>query len=170
MVKNEAHARYDKKLHFLLCGPHIQDEDNKQLFQEFKEEVLTAEWQKKMFENNSYIVRHHKTFLEKKVKRVRFPEPGNDDKTGDDVLPSDVDSECNGVNTDIVAHTVPGNCEELEDAANFGPPVFLLQPITFADEMFNLMFDGGCQKFVCRKNAVDRFSLIIVSHLLCLVL
>ena len=45
---------------------------------------------------------------------------------------------------------------ELEDACNFGPPVFLLQPIPFGGHIFNIMFDGGCQKFVCRKGAVDK--------------
>ena len=43
LCKNEAHAAFDKKLHFLLCSRHVEDEDNKQLFKEFKAEVLTAE-------------------------------------------------------------------------------------------------------------------------------
>ena len=64
LCKNEAHARFDKKLHFLICGPHVEDEGNKLLFQEFKAEVLTADWQKKLFENNGYCVRQH-AYLEK---------------------------------------------------------------------------------------------------------
>ena len=44
---------------------------------------------------------------------------------------------------------------ELPDAAEFGEPVFLLQPISFNGNVFNVMYDSGCKKFVCRKSAVD---------------
>ena len=44
---------------------------------------------------------------------------------------------------------------ELPDAADYGEPVFLLQPISFNDYVFNLMYDSGCKKFVSRKAAVD---------------
>ena len=44
---------------------------------------------------------------------------------------------------------------EIPDAAQFGEAVFLLQPIAFNNHVFNLMYDGGCKKFVCRKSAID---------------
>ena len=43
-----SHSRFDKKLHILLCGPHAKDEQNKNLFEVFKAEMLTANWQQKI--------------------------------------------------------------------------------------------------------------------------
>ena len=166
LCKNVAHARFDKKLHFLLCGPHVEDEANKLLFQEFKTEVFTADWQKKLFENNGYCVRHQ-AYLEKQPPTNNVTEGGHVEAP---IQVEGIEEEVLADQGELVAHVgadgddriiesmVPdvNECEELEDASNFGPPVFLLQPIPFGDEVFNLMFDGGCQKFVCMKTAVDR--------------
>ena len=45
---NESHARFYRKLHFLLCGPHAGEEVNRALFERFKAEVLQAEWQRRV--------------------------------------------------------------------------------------------------------------------------
>ena len=36
------------KLHFLLCEHHAEDEENKALYEEFKNKILQADWQKKL--------------------------------------------------------------------------------------------------------------------------
>ena len=48
---HESHSRFDKKLHILLCGPHAKDEENKNLFEVFKAEMLTANWQQKIIKS-----------------------------------------------------------------------------------------------------------------------
>ena len=45
---NSSHGSFSKKLHFLLCAQHAEDDANKEKYQEFKITVLTAEWQKKL--------------------------------------------------------------------------------------------------------------------------
>lgn len=45
---NNSHERFDRKLHFLLCGPHAGEEANVALFERFKTEVLQAEWQRRV--------------------------------------------------------------------------------------------------------------------------
>ena len=47
--------------------------------------------------------------------------------------------------------------EDVTDAMDNGSPVFLLQPVPFNNHVFNFMFDSGCQNFVCRKGAIDKF-------------
>ena len=195
MCKDEFHAGYTQKLHFLLCAPHVENEGNKQLFQEFKTEVLTSEWQKKVFEGNAGYYIHHKTFLKKQTPavdtkledcadllkpvesvahvdtkqedHVDLPVAHVDTKQEDHVdLPvahvdtkqeDHVDLPVPHGDTEIKDHVDltklaestflstnnDAECEEIEDAANFGPPVFLLQPIPFNNEPFNLMLDSG---------------------------
>ena len=46
--KNSFHEGYNKKMHFLLCDDHADDQENKDLYEKFKTEKLTAEWQKKL--------------------------------------------------------------------------------------------------------------------------
>ena len=41
------------------------------------------------------------------------------------------------------------------DAREFGTPVYILQPYPFNNHIFSLMFDTGCQNFVCRSEAVN---------------
>ena len=43
----------------------------------------------------------------------------------------------------------------IPDAKCHGSPVYLLQPVSFNNHVFNMFFDTGCQNFVCRKAAVD---------------
>ena len=74
---NEAHAKFDKKLHFMICQFHVEDEQNKQLFEEFKNEVLKAEWQKKIFKDQSYITRNDSTFINKEKLAPEIVPPGD---------------------------------------------------------------------------------------------
>ena len=48
VCRNDFHDSFDKKLHFLLCEQHADDPQNKQLYEEFKKDVLVTEWQKKL--------------------------------------------------------------------------------------------------------------------------
>ena len=62
------------------------------------------------------------------------------------------------VDADIRANigmaSIPG--EVIPDARKSDvSPIFLLQPVPFNNHVFNLMYDSGCETFVCRKNAVD---------------
>ena len=56
VCKNEFHEKFQRKLHFLLCSRHVDDADNKTMYESFKIEVLTAEWQKKLH-SSIYITR-----------------------------------------------------------------------------------------------------------------
>ena len=49
---------------------------------------------------------------------------------------------------------MPG-ADEIPDAKLNGSPVFILQPVPFENQIYNLMFDTGCESFVSRKGAVD---------------
>ena len=48
---HDSHGKFEKKLHILLCGPHAKDEENKNLFEVFKSEMLTANWQQKIIKS-----------------------------------------------------------------------------------------------------------------------
>ena len=50
ICRNTCHEnqKYKKRLHFLVCAYHVDDEANKSLYSEFKEVVLKADWQKKL--------------------------------------------------------------------------------------------------------------------------
>ena len=123
VCRNDFHDKYEKKLHFLLCHLHVDDEQNKELYEEFKKDVLTDDWQKELHAT-IYISRVLATHTKEKV-----------------TIPS----------TDFVE----GDADEYPDACNFGTPTYILQPVPFNEEIFNLMFDNGCQNFVCREAAVD---------------
>ena len=44
-----SHDSYQKKLHFLLCDRHCDDDANKKLFDLYKQQILKADWQKKLY-------------------------------------------------------------------------------------------------------------------------
>ena len=48
VCKHQHHNKFKKKLHFLLCTKHVDDAANKELYEDFKKEVLKAEWQKRL--------------------------------------------------------------------------------------------------------------------------
>ena len=56
VCQNSAHAGYDRKLHFLTCEAHAGEPANMTLFERFKEEVLKAEWQLRVFRGMSGIL------------------------------------------------------------------------------------------------------------------
>ena len=112
VCKHPFHEKYKKKLHFLLCEPHSNDETNKQLYDDFKKNVLKAEWQKRLH-SSIYCMHESSSSME--------------------------------------------NCErpDCDDARSYGTPAYILQPYPFDGHVFNLMFDTGCQNFVCRNAAVE---------------
>ena len=65
VCRHDSHSKYEKKLHFMLCEFHAEDEENKKLFERFKTEVLTAEWQQKIFKDSSGYFLRNSTFLGK---------------------------------------------------------------------------------------------------------
>ena len=69
VCKNAFHNTFDKKLHFLCCDKHVDDEENKVLYEQFKTEVLNSDWQKNLHSSIYLSVPPHasnaaKTFLE----------------------------------------------------------------------------------------------------------
>ena len=67
ICKHESHASFQKKLHFFVCEVHKTEDENVTLFELFKLEVLTADWQKNVFKGNSTFVSRHATFIGKKL-------------------------------------------------------------------------------------------------------
>lgn len=47
ICQSQSHAKYNKKLHVLLCEYHTGEDANKQLFKQLKKDLLKAEWQKR---------------------------------------------------------------------------------------------------------------------------
>ena len=125
ICRNESHEKYAKKLHFLVCEFHTCDEKNVELLEEFKKEILKAEWQQKLLKNlstcNLNISGNDSVLLKTKTSNVEALVDEND----------------------------------FPDATVMGSPVFLLQPVPFNGHVFNFMFDSGCENFVCRKAALD---------------
>ena len=155
VCRHDFHDTYDKKLHFLLCSRHAEDEKNRELYEEFKREVLIDEWQKELHAS-IYICRALSTDVAKKTdvakeidvtkktdvaktkKAVRFPDEGEEPV----VSPTDFVPE-------------PDDDGEYPDALEFGTPTYILQPVPFNDRIFSLLFDSACIGFVCRDSAVD---------------
>ena len=136
-----------QKLHFLVCEFHTEDVENKKLFNKFLKEVLTAEWQQKIFKGGSGYVLRNSTFLGKRHREARVKTPVKcEEYLSDEIKDAQV--------------TTPVKCEEdesdeIEDAVKFGKPVFILQPVPMHGHVFRMMFDTGCENFVCRKAAID---------------
>ena len=63
VCKNISHVSYQKKLHFLVCELHSKDDENMALFGVFQIEVLTADWQRKLFQGKSGFVSRHTTLI-----------------------------------------------------------------------------------------------------------
>ena len=188
---NESHARFDRKLHFLLCG-HAGEEVNQALFERYKAEVLQAEWQRRVVrtlfvsrgayhvddagqDHTDEICADFAAQLDEGFGAQS--EMYSDEICADfsaeldlnelselvyteDVLQVTSESTSNiaCVDTDIIPAVtdmaaIPG--DEIPDAKCYGSPVFILQPIAFNNHVLNLMFDSGCESFVCRKGAVD---------------
>ena len=63
VCKNISHVSYQKKLHFLVCELHSKDDENMALFGVFQIEVLTADWQRKLFQGKSGFVSRHTTLV-----------------------------------------------------------------------------------------------------------
>ena len=105
ICQHEAHVKYEKKLHFLLCEYHIEDERNKKLFNDFRKEVLKADWQQKLFKNPSSYHARDSVYVERRSMK-------------------------NDANLD--------STDELQDATNFGTPVFLLQPFPFNNHFHSI--------------------------------
>ena len=55
ICRNDSHNNFDK-LHFLICVHHVDDPQNREMYEEFKKEVLISEWQKKLA-SSIYICR-----------------------------------------------------------------------------------------------------------------
>ena len=62
---NKYHDKYEKKLHFLLCEHHVSDDSNKQLYEDFKRNVLKAEWQKRLH-SSVYVSFNQQSYTAKK--------------------------------------------------------------------------------------------------------
>jgi hypothetical protein len=77
ICKNIAHASYVKKLHFLVCELHSSEADNLTLFGVFQVEVLTADWQRKVFQGKSGFVSRHTTLIGSNLIEDK---PKDDDK------------------------------------------------------------------------------------------
>ena len=74
VCKHNFHDSYQYKLHFLLCAVHATEDNNKQLFERFKVEILTAEWQKKIFEGKSTYVLRGLTLVTKFEEKEEEPD------------------------------------------------------------------------------------------------
>ena len=132
VCRNEFHDTFDKKMHFLLCGRHTDDPQNRELYEQFKKDVLTDDWQKELH-SSVYLCRALSTGAAKKIAAV---------EEEDVVVPSD----------ELASEAGDG---EYPDALDFGTPTYILQPVPFNNRIFNLLFDTACVGFVCRESAVD---------------
>ena len=151
ICKNDSHNKHEKKLHFFICEFHT--DDNNQLFEEWKVEILKAEWQKNMFKNRSYIV--NSIYLNKKTN---IPEIQESDVLEPEVKGNEKEvSMPSGQEKSVVEETpkVEPTLDVIPDAVGFGSPVFLLQPVPYNDHVFNFFYDSGCKNFVSRKTAID---------------
>ena len=131
--QHESHGKYDKKMHFLLCGFHTFDKRNKDLYQRFKVEILNADWQKKLHPQ-VYFTHQQNSINSMNMNREHGREQLDDMENN------------------------------LADAKSHGPSAFMIQAYPFNGHVFNLMFDSGCQTFVCRKDAVDKLPKSCVEN------
>ena len=159
ICQSEAHEKFTKKLHILLCEFHTSDDRNKALFEKLKKEVLKAEWQKKVV--SGFISRVN-------AFQSRIKPPLHDDNVTSVVNPSENEKynsvsvpkciqlpDAASANSESL-ELVEFNGDQLPDASENGVPVFLLQPVLMFGHIFNIMYDGGCLSVVSRKAAVDR--------------
>ena len=128
VCKDQFHEGYNRKLHFLVCDQHKDNELNKELYGQFKEAVLSADWQKRLHSSIYYCIRQSTTATENLVQE-------------ESVSPS--------------AYATFNSSEEVIDACAYGTPAYVLQPVPLQGKVYNLMFDNGCQKFVVRNKAID---------------
>ena len=141
LCPNISHSTYNKKLHFLLCGKHAGEEINKQLYEGFKQAKLQAEWQKRL----------HSSIFVARISPPTIPagRGGDSDNNVTDVTA--------GNSEDVALHSHAAmedtdvfSVEEHDETA-----AYILQPYPLKGRTYNLMFDTGCQKFVCRSDAVN---------------
>ena len=89
VCQHESHKKYEKKLHLLVCELHTDEQNNKQLFDEFKKEVLKAEWQQRIFKDTANYVTRDSAYLKKKYN-------ANNDNVSNQCDDSVVDASCVG--------------------------------------------------------------------------
>ena len=142
VCRNEFHDTFDKKLHFLLCEQHADDPQNKQLYEEFKKDVLVTEWQKKLA-SSIYVCRA--LSVSSKEKTVAN-ESNNIPSVEEEAIVLDMAQS-------------EGN-DEYPDATDSGTPTYILQPVPFNNKIFNLLFDTAAVKFVVRESAVDALPIV----------
>ena len=169
ICRDASHVKYSKKLHFMVCSAHTDNEENKKLFEEFKKEILIDEWQKKVFKGKvSYICRNA-VFLKKgahnptgvpEVDSMKVEPVGpNASCVEDDVIDTTTRVEPAGPDASCVENDVI-------DTTRVGPAAFMLQPVEYNDKIFNFMFDTGCGGFVARKIALDKLPSEMVENIL----
>ena len=173
LCPNAFHATYEKKLHFLLCGKHADEEVNKQLYENFKRDKLQAEWQKRLHSSVFVTARGQPTLpIEDKI--IEVVGVGEDLQTPkhDATLPIEdkiegvvgVEEDLQTPLQDTVIKDVSLHSQDLigSEGEVFSTEVkddetaaYILQPYPLKGRTYSLMFDTGCQNFVCRSEAVD---------------
>ena len=132
VCQNSSHADYDRKLHFLICEAHAGEDANLVLFENFKTEILKAEWQLRLFRGKSgYFI--SSKFVRRNVQKKKL---GTGVVEDSDKICDDFAAQINGGSVSGVVHVAEDENDICGDfAAQIGVSSPLLNDNTQVEQL-----------------------------------
>ena len=165
-----SHSRFTGKKHVLVCDEHKADESNKEVLDEYKRRCIARPNQVELPPFTQAILIHHnyaittaEPLIESPPEQLTVLSPDAPEfnplqppiEHVDQVIHA-LTSESSTSNTSQVSFPSPIERNILPDVKE--ESVYMLQTMEVEGNKFNLFFDGGCRKFVCRYNAIERLG------------
>ena len=154
VCKHASHERFQTKKHVLCCEEHKDGDENKETLQKFKERFVLRQTQLPDYSKNIEISHFC----------LSIPGSGGDTADGGDSgslpLPSEGNESTPASDGSSLSADASSFVSQTQgrDVVTEESAVYMLQTIEINNELYNIFYDNGCKKFVCKFDAVKRLG------------